>query len=470
MRPVRLVLVILGATLAGCSTDPGPDPHAGPASPDLGQAVAFHVDGTPASNEDLAGAMPMRGAQRSIGANSFEPTLGVDPSGAIYMAARFESTAGERIRASFDQGTTWKEVGPYVVPGLVTNPVASGDPFIYVDPATGRVFGAHLTSFACTWIVFSDDQGASWETNPAACGLPPGGDDHQSIVGAPARTSTSTYGENRLVHYCAQNNLFNHCAMSADGGRSFGVRSQIVFQVGEELPGGCTAASGHVRADHAGRVFLGKVHCGTPVLMASEDEGRTWTQHIISETSDGDHYHLELAADAADNLYALWTAADLPRLAVSRDHGVTWSEPMVVSPPAVTTTSFPVLDAGGEARVVVGYYGSTRTEGATAPWHAYIGVLSDALAPDPVVYTVTADSEEDPLARECSGRCGGAGDFLDIAIGPDGRPWMALTDVCHSACVAGTANDAGANHAGVGTLAEGPSLLDGRPLPPLTPV
>jgi hypothetical protein len=472
--PLSALAVLLAALFAGCfgaSQPPALPASAGTSAASLG---AFHPSGAAVTADEVQGIIPLQGEERFTGATSFEPTLGVDPKGAVYMAARYEGTIGERVRASFDQGLTWADVEPTFAPG-VTNPPESSDPFIYVDPVTGRVFEAMLQGEACSWMVFSDDQGKTWTTNPADCGLPFTGDDHQSVVAAPSRDGTATtYGNGRMVYYCSQNNVLLNCASSTDGGFTFGVRTPVVIKVQDsELPAACEAASGHVRSDHAGRVFLTQVHCGTPVIVVSEDEGKSWTTHVISDAVKGRGYHMDLAADSADNLYALWISdKGQPEMAVSIDHGVSWSTPVRMSAPAVTATIFPVIEAGGVGRVVAGFYGSEHPgapDGAQdATWNAYLVVTMDALSADPVVVSTTANPPADPLNRgDCSGRCAGAGDFLDIALDPDGRPWMALTDVCVEACVTGTANDAGADHGAVGTLASGPSLLDGRSLPGL---
>lgn len=56
------------------------------------------------------------------------------------------------------------------------------------------------------------------------------------------------------------------------------------------------------------------------------------------------------------------------------------------------------------------------------------------------------------------------GDFLDLVIDPDGRPWAAFVDVCNPAsCTSNAGWGAGL----VGTLADGPKLRGaaGPPVP-----
>jgi len=48
----------------------------------------------------------------------------------------------------------------------------------------------------------------------------------------------------------------------------------------------------------------------------------------------------------------------LPYLAISRDHGLHWSTPMMIAAPGVNEAAVPYLVAGGQGQVAVAYYGS----------------------------------------------------------------------------------------------------------------
>ena len=89
-----------------------------------------------------------------------------------------------------------------------------------------------------------------------------------------------------------------------------------------------------------------------------------------------------------------------------------------------------------------------------------MAVLTDAFADHPLITTVVVNDPDDPLdiSSDCGNiRCGGFGDFIDVEIDDEGRPWIALAH-----------NAAGNEEAIIGTLMAGPTLYgELRPLAPL---
>jgi hypothetical protein len=136
----------------------------------------------------------------------------------------------------------------------------------------------------------------------------------------------------------------------------------------------------------------------------------------------------------------------------------------MVGAPGVTASGFPTLAAGASGRAAWSYIGTDVEDGydgveADMEWTGYIGFSVDLLDAATVT-NVPVNAPGDPLddeSRACGAmRCGGFGDFIDITIDHEGRPWAAL------------AHNGQANAGIVGTLATGPSLrLEGdlEPLP-----
>jgi len=118
----------------------------------------------------------------------------------------------------------------------------------------------------------------------------------------------------------------------------------------------------------------------------------------------------------------------------------------MVAPPGVNETGFPTIFAGDEGRVVVGYIGEMDDDGG---WSGYMSVMTDAFAENPLITTVAVNLPNDPLdiTDDCGNvRCGGFGDFIDVEIDDEGRPWIAL------------AHNVLGEHGIVGTWTTGPSL------------
>ena len=58
-----------------------------------------------------------------------------------------------------------------------------------------------------------------------------------------------------------------------------------------------------------------------------------------------------------------------------------------------------------------------------------MGIITDAFVDNPLITTVAVNHPMDPLdiTDDCGNvRCGGFGDFIDIEIDDEGRPWIAL--------------------------------------------
>src|SRR5687768_10808423 len=138
-----LMAILLTATVAGCfgsEQDDGDEVVDPPVTdPFLATPPTFFVN--------------------DVGEQGPEPSIRADSSGAIYYQAL------EKTMKSVDGGQTWTNVNsPLALPTTL-------DPYLWLDPATDRVFANQLY-VACSYLTFTDDGGATWLANPAACGTP----------------------------------------------------------------------------------------------------------------------------------------------------------------------------------------------------------------------------------------------------------------------------------------------------------
>lgn len=461
MRALAAALTLL---LAGC-VDPSTQPVAvSETAPPMDAGVVVHLaDGTLGSAAVLP--EPVVAVVRALGAEAFEPTLGVHPDGTLFYAA----LAGPgpavgyvpTVLRSADGGLTWEDVSPSV--GPVGAPPETNDPFLYADPDTGRVFQfAMAPILVCSILSWSDDRGDTWTTNPRGCGNTPAWD-HQSMTATNSQ-GTPTLGYSKILVQCINGNTGSECARSLDGGLTWAATTPAFPSLD------CGGLHGHPVAHPDGTVYLPKMDCGRPSLAISDDDGLTWTQHVVSETPGHPWPDPAMAVDADGNVYYAWigeTGALL--LSVSADAGASWSEPVVASPPGLTT-HIPALAAGDAGRIVLAYpgtpdlpkgYASTKEEQEGARWHGYLTIAQDALAPNPTFVTVRATPAEDPLVRGACGpeRCPGMVDFIDVVVAPDGRPYASFVDACDDACAAAEGEfDNAASDALLVTMTSGPLL------------
>jgi len=367
-------------------------------------------------------------AQMPVGAPGMEPTIGVAGDGTVYYGAAHlvidtdTAWGGARTdtRMSTDGGTTFTSIQPgFGDPGSI--PPANADPMIYVDPTTGRVFNLDLTG-ACNFLNYSDDKGASWTTNPVACGNPTV--DHQTIVTAKP-TSFPTIGYPNVVYWCSNRVVDATCGRSLDGGITWTATGEPAYLgVDPEIGDLCGGLAGHLAADPDGRIFLPKGHCGNPWISISDDEGATWTRVKVSDIPASDT-HLSLASDNAGNLYYGWWGGkhNLPFLSVSRDHGTTWGKPMMIAPPGVHGANLVTVAAGAAGRVAVTFLSSTNPKNTKdRAFDQTVVVSTDALSANPTWVSATANPAATPSIGGATARRAAAAESGTSSTSASPRP------------------------------------------------
>ena len=403
-----------------------------------------------------------------VGRNAAEPTIGVRKTGTAFFAAGdFDSVipglARTEVLRSKDGGKTWQSVQPQLILGDTTEPPASLDPYIYMEEDTGRLFSIDLYA-GCSWLLWSDDEGDTWQRNVAACGIPV--NDHQTLYSVPPPAGVKTEGFPEVLYYCFNDVASTACGRSLDGGKTFLPAGAPAFLGVDPASGAvvCGGLSGQLMGDNDGRVFMPKGHCNFPWVSISHDAGLTWQQVQVNNYIGAANTHTAVASDAAGNLYYLWFDPEdrLPYLSISTNHGATWGVPYMVAPPGVHEVNFPAIAAGDAGRIAITFPGTTsrNQNDANRPWNTYVMVSTYMLNAYPLFVWTTANDPADPVHRgTCGpGRCEGMFDFLDIVASPaDGRFWATAVDTCTGACVGG--GGAADNAAGVAIRQlKGPSL------------
>ncbi len=376
-----------------------------------------------------------------VGATAAEPTIGVAPDGTAYFAASslvldtdfVWGVSRTNVMKSEDGGLSWTSIQPNIA-GETFSP-GNADPMLYVDTDTGRVFVFDLSA-VCHWLSFSDDQGATWTTNPIACGNVP--IDHQTIVTAKPIGAVPTSGYPNMLIWCSNRIVDATCGRSFDGGITWSPGGTPYLPT-DESGTACSSIAGHLDAGPEGRLYLPSGHCRVPEVSVSEDGGLTWEQYIV-HPSRASNAHTAVATDEDGNVYTVWIdALQQAFLAYSTDYGKSWSEPMMVSPPGVKLANFPVIAAGAPGAVAINMP-TTTDEGTPGnlTWDQTLTVSTNVLSADPIFQSATANDPAVPIHRgACHGRCGGLWDFLDIQISDEGELWASASFDCGPACQEG---------------------------------
>ena len=348
---------------------------------------------------------------------------------------------------------TWQDVSAGAAKGCPVGGTESLDPILFTDHTTGRTFESQLagvTSLTC----YTDDDGKTWLPSQGA-GIP-AGVDHQTLGGGPfsagALPLPSTY--KHAIYYCSQDIATALCAVSRDGGTTFGP-GVPTYNLQD-----CGGLHGHVKVAPDGTAYLPNKGCGaTQAVVVSQDSGASWTVRKVPGSTPGDS-DPSVGVGSNGTVYFGYVGADgRPGVAVSTDKGKTWKHQQLVGTEfGVKNAVFPTVVAGDDDRASFAYLGTPRggnyqdAKKFHGKWHLYVDttydggrhwVTSDATGTDPVqrgsicTAGTTCGSDRNLL------------DFIDMTIDRQGRVLVAYADGCIHACVRGGKN----THAAYATIA-----------------
>ncbi len=440
MRPFFLAILMVSASLAGCFGEEEEQPVVEVPTvwdferPELTwYHFADAVDAWGNEEFEFDGRnMPFEatGTYYGIGMSTFEPTMGITQTDTMVMTSWGNGPAGSTAIVSCDLigmhdalSYTCENVYDPLLP--IPN---SNDPYVYVDPWTGRIMKFDMHALLGMTVEWSDNDGASW-TGPSVATQIYSVQDHQTI----ASTNMQALAHPTTWMFCINGNAPHPlCSSSQDGGLTWGPETS-----GAPVTCGSGGLTAHLVGSVDGNFYRGNTGCSGEgySVFRTTNAGLTWTEHELptSESGTADTWNAEEAqveTDSEGNIHAMWMGLDnMPYWSYSRDQGETWSNATMIAPPInLSGTGFPVVVAGDAGTVAFGYVG--ETEGADEIWNAYLTYATDAFNETPLLTTVQLNGDDDPIdtVTDCGyNRCGGLGDFLDIRVDAYGRTWFALS-------------------------------------------
>ncbi len=377
------------------------------------------------SVEQLAAGLGIDAGEPSIGANWFTDKV-------MFQAML------QTLRVSFDDSCA-------TTPGVTFENKSSAltsqitfDPILYTDRYTGRTISSQLLLGTTTSAsAYTDDDGNQWLPSQGA-GIA-SGIDHQTLGGGPfhlpkpAGTQWPT-----AVYYCAQDIVLAGCAISLDGGRTYGPAVPI-YQSQQ-----CGGLHGHIKVAPDGTAYVPNKGCGSKQgVVVSEDNGITWDIRTVPNSlAANSDPSVAIARDGRVYL-AFMDNDNYPIVAVSDDRGHNWFNIKDVGKLAnINNAVFAAMVAGDKNRAAVAYIGTTtpgslQSREFSGVWHMYLSTTYDG---GNTWHTVNA-TPNDPVQRGPIWLKGGGEisrnllDFMDATIDREGRVVVGFADGCIGDCV-----------------------------------
>jgi hypothetical protein len=364
-----------------------------------------------------------------------EPSIGVDWATG---AAMYQAGLGT-FRVLFDANgsPTWADRS---APTAVT----SLDPILFTDPTTGRTFESQLAG-KTSLMEFSDNDGDTWL--PSQGGGINSGVDHQTVGGGPFAPNGlgALTGYPHAVYYCSQDIADASCALSRDGGLTFGPAVPIYNLLT------CGGLHGHAKVAPDGVVYVPNKGCGgNQAVAVSTDNGLTWTVRKNPASTAG-NTDPSVGIGANGTVYLGYHSADgHARVAVSHNRGLTWENDQDVGAQlGLQNIVFPAVVAGDDNRAAFAFLGTPTggnyqdTNNFRGIWHLYVSTTYDGGRS----WKTVDVTPNDPIQRGsiCTGgtTCGNDRnllDFMDVTIDRQGRVMVGFADGCVAACIASGPN------------------------------
>jgi hypothetical protein len=413
------------------------------------------------------------------GHSSGEPSVGVNwksetaDNGGTVMYLSSVNTLRLRFNDCTSPATlrpedNWRDVS-------APNALTTLDPILFTDPGTGRTFSSQLLGVT-SLLSYTDDDGNSWVPSQGA-GIP-AGVDHQTIGGGAFAPPLFGPLYSHSVYYCSQDIALAQCAVSLDGGLTFGlaVPMYVLTQ--------CSGIHGHVKVAPDGTVYIPNKSCsGQQGVAVSTDNGTTWTVRTVPGSLAG-NWDPSVGIGANGTVYFAFDNGDgRAMVAVSHDRGLTWSSPLDLGAAfGVHDTAFPAAIAGDDNRAAVAFLGTTTAGSAgedpssPAVWYLYVAHTYDGGASWTTVNVTPGDPVQRGTICAAGTTCGSSRnllDFMDLQVDRRGRTVIGFADGCTGPCVGNPGINTGDALATVARLKGGRGLFaafDPPPGPPAEPL
>ena len=369
-----------------------------------------------------------------LGVDAGEPSVGANWISGNAMYQSFTTS----FRVSFDDSCPTSPTSSWAAKQTPITGTESFDPILYTDSKTGRTIVSQLL-FGTTESAsaFTDNDGDLWLPSQGA-GIA-SGIDHQTVGGggpfhAPIPTGVAYPN---AIYYCAQDLAAANCAISLDGGVTYG--PAVPVYTSQQ----CGGLHGHIKVGPDGTAYLPNKGCGgMQAVVVTEDNGATWNVRQVpnslaanSDPSVGISKGGRVYFGFADN-------DNHPVVAVSDDHGNTWHDASDVGAlGGINNAVFSAVVAGDDNRAALAFLGTTSKgdlEGRAFPgiWYLWVASTFDGGKS----WQLTNATPNDPVQRGPIWLQGGSEisrnllDFMDATVDAQGRLLVGFADGCVGAC------------------------------------
>ncbi|MGH9968876.1 MAG: Ig-like domain-containing protein [Pyrinomonadaceae bacterium] len=378
--------------------------------------------------------------------SSDEPSIGINwkSDKAMFVGSL------DTYQVTFDDCTspamaTWKDRS------FITTSLISLDPILFTDRLTGRTIVSQLSA-KCSSMAFTDNDGGpdSDTTNDytpsMGCGIN-SGVDHQTVGGGPFAAPLTRNPNGPLypnaVYYCSQDVALAQCARSDTGGLTFGPAVPI-YDLTE-----CGGLHGHVKVAPDGTVYVPNKGCnGEQAAVVSENNGITWDVRPVPGALPGET-DPSIGIATNGNVYFGWDNGGVqPKISVSTDKGLTWSNPVDAGAGFnITNTAFPAVVAGDPDRAAFAFHGCPGCPPGglgddpnyPGDWFLFVAHTYDRGA----TWTTVNVTPNDPVQRatictagiNCNNGTRNLLDFFGAEVDRQGRVLVGYADGCVGNCV-----------------------------------